>query len=614
MDIKGIEIIREIEWIKSYTAFNLDKIESIVFKPFDKDDYQIIKKDKAYQVFYHRQRDIYGALGYILSHLDAKDYDIKRTRKLNQLGYMIDCARNAVPKIETLKRQVVNLALMGYTYIGLYLEDLFEIPDEPSFGSMRGRYSTAEISDLIHFAKQFDIEVIPYIQTLAHLNAIFKHKAYQSILDIHDILLVDEPKTYELIEKMLVTVKHMFNTHRINIGMDEAWQLGLGKYLHKHGYQDRMKIMLKHLDQVLAICKKHDIKPAMWADMFFHLKGGAYFDKGVTSFSDIKDLVPEDVELIYWDYYHLTQKDFDDKFESLKTLTHHYGFAGGAWKWVGFAPFNEFSMMSSKPAIKACKKAGVDHFVVTSWGDNGAEASMFSVLPSLLYIAKAFYEDDLADDEAFIYGLTGYSYQRWMDLDKLNQIYPSEKIKTVNPSKYLLFEDILLGDSNIKLHPSYKASYQKIKEILEPNLTIDSPYTYIFGTLYDLALVLSVKSTLSIKLYELYYKKDKEGLLEFVKNDMADVIDHLRQLFKDFKQQWYIENKPFGFEVQSYRFGGLINRLEDIKETIISYTKGQIETIEELDERRLNLAEDDDPYLGCIYYNQFIKYITFGTF
>ncbi|BCR36077.1 beta-N-acetylhexosaminidase [Mariniplasma anaerobium] len=614
MNIKGIEIIKEIQNIKAYTAFKFDGIDSIEFKVFDDYDYQIIKTNKTYVVYYRLQRDIYAALGYILSHKNHKDYDIKRSRKLKSLGYMIDCARNAVPTIDTLKRQVVNLSLMGYTYIGLYLEDLFELDDQEEFGYMRGRYTTSQISDLITFSKRFDIKVIPYIQTLAHLNAIFKHAKYNAVLDTADILLVDEPKTYELIEKMLVTAQSMFHTNEINIGMDEAWQLGLGKYLNRNGYQNRMDIMLNHLDKVLDICKKNNIKASMWADMFFHLKGGAYFSKGVTSFDDIKDMIPSDVELIYWDYYHTDQKDYDDKFASLKTLTSNYGFAGGAWKWVGFAPFNGFSEKASIPAIEACKKANVDHFVVTSWGDNGAEASMFSILPSLLFISQSFYEDDLTDENKFLYGLTGYSKNQWMSLDLLNQIYPSKEIKTVNPSKYLLFEDLLLGDSRIKLHKDYEKSYQDIKDIIEPLTTIDSPYVYIFNTLYDLSFILSIKSTLSIKLYELYHKKDKEGLLDLATIDLSETIDLIKQFYKDFNYQWHYENKPYGFEVQSYRFGGLIQRLEDIKIKVLDYVKGNISSIEELDHRILNLADEDDPFLGCIYYNQFIKYVTFGTF
>jgi len=614
MQIKGLDIKKQLEIIYNYSQFDDSQVDVIEFSQSDQQDYHIMKKGNHYQVACHKQRDIYAAIGYIFSHLKDKDYSVKRTRSLDELGYMIDCARNAVPTIETLKRQIVNLSLMGYTYIGLYLEDLFEIESEPKFGYMRGRYTKAEIKDLIAFSKQFDIKVIPYIQTLAHLNAIFKHKEYNQILDINDIMLVDEPKTYELVEKMLVTVKDLFETNIINIGMDEAWMLGLGKYLSKHGYQNRMDIMIKHLNKVLDICKKHSIKPSMWADMFFHLRGGQYFAKGVTSFDDIKDMIPSDVELVYWDYYHTDQKDYDDKFDSLKTLTTNYGFAGGAWKWVGFVPFNSFSKRSSIPAIAACKRADVKHFVVTSWGDNGAEASMFSILPSLYFIANSFYDDDLGDMNEFLLGLTGYPEKAWMDLDLPNQIYPAKEVKTVNPSKYLLFEDVLLGDPNINLHPSFEKTYKKIKGVLKPYTKVTSDYQYIFDTIYRLTHILENKSVLSLKIYDAYHQNDMHQLRELAEHHIVNIIKDIKKLLFVFRKQWYQENKPYGFEVQSYRFGGLMQRLEEVKDMILSYIDGHIATIDMLDQRILNLANDDDPYLGCIYYNQFIKYVTYGTF
>jgi hypothetical protein len=375
-----------------------------------------------------------------------------------------------------------------------------------------------------------------------------------------------------------------------------------------------MDIMIKHLNKVLDICKKHSIKPSMWADMFFHLRGGQYFAKGVTSFDDIKDMIPSDVELVYWDYYHTEQKDYDDKFDSLKTLTSNYGFAGGAWKWVGFVPFNAFSKRSSVPAIAACKRADVKHFVVTSWGDNGAEASMFSILPSLYFISNSFYDDDLGNMDEFLLGLTGYHEQAWMDLDLPNQIYPAKEAKTVNPSKYLLFEDALLGDPNINLHPSYEKTYQKIKDKLKPYTKVDSDYNYIFDTIYRLTHILEDKSVLSLKIYDAYQKKDMDLLKDLAEHKIVKIIKDIKKLLFVFRKQWYQENKMYGFEVQSYRFGGLIQRLEEIKDIILSYIDGHISSIDMLDQRIINIANDDDSYLGCIYYNQFIKYVTFGTF
>ena len=52
-------------------------------------------------------------------------------RSFQEFGYMVDCSRNAVPQIDTLKQLVKLLALMGYSYLGLYLEDTIEIEKEP---------------------------------------------------------------------------------------------------------------------------------------------------------------------------------------------------------------------------------------------------------------------------------------------------------------------------------------------------------------------------------------------------------------------------------------------------------------------------------------------------
>jgi hypothetical protein len=614
MKVIGITIDKQIDYLKEFTCFDFDTINQIEFVLCKSKGYEIIKENHNYIVHYNKRNDIFAAFGYIFSHLYEQTYTIKRKRAMDELGYMIDCARNAVPKIETLKLQTLNLSLMGYTYIGLYLEDVFDIEGEPLFGYMRGKYKTSEITELLEFSKLFGMQVVPYIQTLAHLNAIFKHREYNDILDINDILLVGESKTYDLIEKMIVTAKTMFNTNTINIGMDEAWMLGLGKYLSKHGFTDRMEIMITHLNKVMKICNEHEINATMWADMFFHLKSGSYLAKEETSFDDIKSLIPTNVELLYWDYYHLEKGDYDTKFKSLKTLTDNYAFAGAAWKWIGFAPFNKHSEQTMTPAIESALEFGVNHFVVTSWGDNGAEASMFSILPSLFFAAERIYNDNLGNREAFLSTLTNYNLHSWMNLDSLNQPFVAKPIKAVNPSKYLLYEDILLGDTSIVLNKNFKGYYQKVLALIEPTIHIQSRYSYIFKNLYNLAKILELKSTLSIELYEAYHKKDMDTLLDIQTTVLPEIISRIQTFMNTFRTQWYLENKFQGFEVQSYRLGGLVTRLLEIKDILKMYLDNEISTIDMLDERILNLSRIDDPYNGCVYYNQFAKYTTFGTF
>ena len=57
------------------------------------------------------------------------------------------------------------------------------------------------------------------------------------------MLLVGEERTYTLIENMVKTCRECFDADTINIGMDEAFELGKGKYFQKHGYVPAREIM-----------------------------------------------------------------------------------------------------------------------------------------------------------------------------------------------------------------------------------------------------------------------------------------------------------------------------------------------------------------------------------
>ena len=81
----------------------------------------------------------------------------------------------------------------------------------------------------------------------------------------------------------------MFASRRINIGMDEAHMVGLGKYLDKHGFTDRISLLSEHLRRVLSIAKKYGFRPMMWSDMFFRLAGGGVYG------TEGKNELPENV-------------------------------------------------------------------------------------------------------------------------------------------------------------------------------------------------------------------------------------------------------------------------------------------------------------------------------
>ena len=75
-------------------------------------------------------------------------------------GTMLDCSRNAVPNLHTLKKWVDLTASLGYNTLLLYTEDTYEVPDEPYFGYMRGRYTQAELRELDAYANERGMTMI----------------------------------------------------------------------------------------------------------------------------------------------------------------------------------------------------------------------------------------------------------------------------------------------------------------------------------------------------------------------------------------------------------------------------------------------------------------------
>ena len=117
------------------------------------------------------------------------------------LGVMLDCSRNAVMNVPSLKRFIDHLAKMGYNMLQLYTEDTYEIEGEPYFGYLRGRYTVEEMQELDAYAKERGIEMIPCIQTLGHLSRLFRWRRFYEVCDGYDVLLPEDEKTYELIDR-----------------------------------------------------------------------------------------------------------------------------------------------------------------------------------------------------------------------------------------------------------------------------------------------------------------------------------------------------------------------------------------------------------------------------
>ena len=500
---------------------------------------------------------------------------------------MLDCSRNAVMKPQAVEKYIDILADLGLNCLMLYTEDTYEVAGQPYFGHNRGRYSTEELKRLDKYAAENGVELIPCIQTLAHLDAIFHWSVYNDVRDCGNILLAEEEKTYELIDEMFASLAGSFTSRTVNVGMDEAHMLGRGKYFDNHGAKDRFDILLNHLNKVSEIAGKYGFNIIMWGDMFFRLisDNGDYYGENRSIPERVKAMIPDNVNLIYWDYYSKNKENYDSKIKAHKAIKENIWFAGGLWTWSGFAPHNGFSLDITKAAFDSCFEHGVRNIVLTMWGDNGAECSRFSVLPSLFYAAELAKGNGNIDSvkkkfsEKF-----GIDFDTFLLLDL--PLTPNGSDRIINSDKYLFYNDCFMGLFDSMVKKGDGELFGKMAQALEA--VKENEYSYLFDTAAALCRVLEKKVELGLKTREAYTEKNTRKLKELT-SEYDDVISLTENFYKLYERQWMRENKPHGFDIQDIRIGGLIQRLKHLKLQIERFAGSEVDRLEELEEPLLDI-------------------------
>ena len=586
---KELNITRGFELLKQYVDLNAN-LNIYAYK--NRAEGYCVKKESsgAIAINYSQDNTFYMAIKEVL----IGEYGKECGNSVPRRGIMLDCARNAVVNLDTVKKFIVYIALLGYTYLELYVEDCLKIDGDEKFGYMRGAYSKDEIKELDTFAKLFGIELVPCIQTLAQYNQLLRRPESACILDKGDTLLIGEEKTYELLENIFKTVHECFSSRNINIGMDEAWEAGRGQYYERNGAADRHEIIVEHLNKVLKLCEKYSFKPTMWSDMIFRAAfNGKYYVKEGEFSQELLNNLPKGVNFLYWDYYHKDVETYDYMLKLHSQLGENLCFAGGIWTWRGYAPYNDYTEITMVPAIEACRKHKVHDIMMALWGDNGGECARFSTLSSLALIAEniLFGKIDYERISKILVALTGYTYEELKKLDLANHLWGDKLGMNVNPCKYLLFADPFISFFDEYVQRGCSKTYKKSYKLLAELSKRESEFSYLFKTQASLCKVLSDKAELSIKLKEAY---DAQDVAELGKLTMSlnRLIRNLEGFYKAYEHQWSIENKPFGFEVQDVRIGGLIMRLKHVQRRIRAYIAGECESIPELEEKRHSYALD----------------------
>lgn len=265
--------------------------------------------------------------GTSLPAVEIEDWPAMRLR-----GFMLDLSHGPFPKFEELKRQLDFLARWKTNQFYLYSETNIELDGYPLL-SQYGRLSKAQVKELIAYARERFIDVVPCVELYGHLHDLARVETYAALGEMThggEINPLDS-KAQALIRDWVDQFAALFPSPYFHVGLDETYELGKvpGRQLPP---QKAGEIYLNFFKQVSDMVSAKGKRVMVWSDILLQhpevipkLPPGtiavpwryaieASYDKFVTPLAEAK--VQTMVGTGVWNYYEAAP-DFDHTIENV---------------------------------------------------------------------------------------------------------------------------------------------------------------------------------------------------------------------------------------------------------------------------------------------------------
>lgn len=170
-----------------------------------------------------------------------------------------------------------------------------------------------EVADLVHYANQYHIEVIPEIPTLTHSYYLLtRHRDMAEIANAEwpDTYCPSEPKVYDLVFDVLDECIDVMKPRMVHIGHDE-WRMPVGACSRCKG-KSYTELFAQDLNRIYSHLKARGVRVAIWGDHLVepvrgkqtrHVSnpGGTPYDvPGALSPEQVRKLIPKDILVFNW--------------------------------------------------------------------------------------------------------------------------------------------------------------------------------------------------------------------------------------------------------------------------------------------------------------------------
>lgn len=293
-------------------------------------------------------------------------------------GMQDDLSRGPLPTLEYQKKQIRTFAAYKLNLYSPYYEHTFQYNSHPLMGPPGGTITQDEMRELVAYAKQYHIEVVPEQEAFGHLHHMLKYDIYGQLAETPHghVLAPGQPGSIEVIKQWFAEIDSVFPSQFVHIGADETFELGLGQTRERVKRDSLGAVYMEFLKDIEAAIRKPGKKYLFWGDI------------AQNSPQLVKSL-PKDMIAVAWNYWSFN--NFDRSIKPFTDAGIEVWVAPGVNNWNRVYPNNDVALRNIQGFVRDGQRLGAVGMLNTNWDDDG-EGIFNQVWYGVLYGAAASWQ------------------------------------------------------------------------------------------------------------------------------------------------------------------------------------------------------------------------------
>ena len=480
-------------------------------------------------------------------------------------GQMLDISRDKVYKLETLFMLVDELASWKINQLQLYMEHTFAYQGHERVWQSASPMTPEDILKLDRYCAERFIELVPNQNSLGHMTRWLKHSAYRHLAETTDPVqtpwgyIQEEPfslapilpETLTFIKGLYDQLLPNFTSNQINVGCDEAFDIGTGKSKAAVEVQGKGQVYLDYLLALHSDLSRRGYSMQFWGDL-------------ILEHPELISNLPEDAIALDWGYEGDHPFEAETKRFKASGIPFYVCPGTSAWNSLGGRVSNMLENMRS--AAQAGRMNGALGYLNTDWGDNGhwqqlpisypgfAAGAAFSwclesnIGLNLQSVLNEIIFRDMSGKIGKILVEIGEEYQRW-----------GLKLPNSSPLFWLLQE------RSEALQKFYFTDLTLVRESLA---RLESCLDQLDGVRLNRKDAEILQNELKLTI-NLMVHACKRALLIYASNEKPDsklMLYEISGLIADYQTAWLARNRIGGLANSLSRFDGLLKEYQETDE------------------------------------------------